>query len=65
MIKNRVLDLCIKNGIETSFQFARLTGCSEQKALDIWMQKCIIPLEVLKRCVVLFNEPAAYICCLV
>lgn len=62
-MKNRVLLLCVKHGIETSLEYSRLVGISEQEALSIIKEQSVIPIDVVNRTCELFNVDAPYLLC--
>lgn len=58
---NRTKELCIRDGINSVEQFARLIGLSQKNALDLLRERLFICRTLLNRLCDLFNVSASYL----
>ena len=58
---NRTKELCIRDGINSVEQFARLIGLSQKNALDLLRERYFICRTLLIRLCDLFNVSASYL----
>ena len=58
---NRTKELCIRDGINSVEQFARLIGLSQKNALDLLRERLFICRTLLIRLCDLFNVSASYL----